>query len=245
MKKWIAFLILLFLPVSLLFSQEYEFYENQSGNWVKIPNGTMLTRTCTVNSDGVDEFFGVKNIASDTRLVWARKQRRYMTPEANDSYCWNGCMQSYDSLSYKYLSMEPGKLIVNQFDIHFRPGSKPGNTLISYSFFDRSHLADSGFMQILYVIQPVGIEEADWITKTVVATPNPASNLIRFLGIPDRFSGALTLVNLVGQELISIPINAGHSEVTFNSSGLPNGIYFYFLQMNGSKGAVRKLMINR
>jgi len=245
MKKRTTLLLLLLIPVSFLFSQEYEFYENQSGNWVKIENGSMLTRSCTVNSDGIDEFFGVKNISTGSRMVWARKQRRYMAPEVNDSYCWNGCMQSYDSLSYKYLLMEPGKLIVNQFDVHFRPGSKTGNTLISYSFFDRSHLADSGFIQILYVINPVGIDETEWLTRAVSATPNPASGMIRFSGISNLFIGFLTLVNLVGQEIISLPVSAGHTEVTFNSSGLPSGIYFYFLQKNGSKGPVRKLMISR
>lgn len=245
MKKRTVLLLLLLIPVSFIFSQEYEFYENQSGNWVKIANGSTLNRSCTVNSDGIDEFFGVKNISTGSRMVWARKQRRYMASEVNDSYCWNGCMQSYDSLSYKYLTMEPGKLIVNQFDVHFRPGSKTGNTLISYSFFDRSHLADSGFMQILYVILPVGIDETEWSTKTIMATPNPASGLIKFSGIPDRFTGSLTLVNLVGQEIISLPVSAGHTEMTFNSSELPSGIYFYFLRKNDSKGSVRKLIISR
>lgn len=246
MRKYIALLAFLLLNGSILIAQEYEFYEYVSGAWTRIPNGATITRSCKADSDeGVNEFFGVRNVATETRNVWARRQTRTRLPGSLDSYCWNGCMNPEDSLSVKSLKMEPGKMVTNQFDIHFRPNNVAGSTTISYSFFDRTALADSAYMVIKYVSQSVGIDDAYELSRPLSTSPNPADSWVRFRGISRQFSGKLVLTNLLGQRIKEIAVPENSTDLKISTATMTEGIYFYFLETGSSKGAVGKLIVKR
>jgi len=64
--------------------------------------------------------------------------------------------------------------------------------------------------------------------------PNPfnPSTLIKY-SVPERGFVKLSIYNLIGEEisvLVENEVTAGFHEVTFNSSNLPSGTYFYRFQ---------------
>lgn len=244
MKKSSLLFLFMVVFIPVLWSQAYQVYEKQSGSWVPIQNGTVINRSCPRSTGSVDEFFAVRNISGTVRNVWVRKIKQYQVAQADNSFCWNGCMPPNEYLSRSSIAMKPDSLYQRQFEVHFIPGDVTGPSLIQYSFFDRDHLSDSAYFSIMYTTT-TAIEDPGAIRFRVYAHPNPASGLVGFTGIPENFEGNLVITNILGQRMIEMPILSGASGTTLDMGGQPEGIFFYFLENEKSKGSAGKLVIRR
>jgi len=91
----------------------------------------------------------------------------------------------------------------------------------------------------------VGIEDTranDW---TFSVYPNPANGLVKFALVPSNAKRQLTLINTMGEELLSREIPAMSNEVLWDASTLPQGIYTIIVSDLKGKTASQKLAIHR
>jgi hypothetical protein len=244
MKKFYVFLLFCGVPATILFSQNYEISENKSGTWVKIGNGTTVTRQVEAATTGVKEYFGVKNISGAARKVYVRKQVRNSTPGAVNSFCWaNTCFQPDVMVSYFSYNMTADLFLPAMFKVDFEQATGTGETRITYSFFDRDHVADSAYFDILFVTSHTGIGDDGALTRSIMALPNPASSQVKFSGLGNFAGGKLILMNLLGVKVNQVSLDQASAAVTMDVTTLPDGLYLYFLETGNEKGRVSKLII--
>lgn len=103
-----------------------------------------------------------------------------------------------------------------------------------------------------FVSNTVNISVSDTIENKIVDTrvagryklaarnyPNPFNpvTVIEYV-VPERTNVSLTVYNMAGQQISKLVDgirNAGHHKVTFNGKNIPNGVYVYFLEVNGQR----------
>jgi hypothetical protein len=244
MKKFYVFLLFCGVPATMLFSQNYEISENKSGSWVKINSGSTITRQVEASTTGLKEYFGVKNVAGASRKVFVRKQVRNTVPNAVNTFCWaNTCCRPEEMVSYFGYTMTADLFLPEMFKVDFVPSSGTGETRVTYSFFDRAYLADSTWFDVLYVTNHTGIGDEGALTRSIIATPNPAAGKVKFSGLENVSAGNLVLMNLLGVKVNQLTLGQVSQEVTMDVSMLPDGLYLYYLEAGPEKGRVNKLII--
>ncbi len=245
MKKFYFFLFLFcVVPATIIFSQNYEISENKSGTWVKISNGATVTRQVETATTGVKEYFGVKNISGAARKVYVRKQVRNSAPGAVNSFCWaNTCFQPDVLVSYFGYNMTADLFLPAMFKVDFEQATGNGESRITYSFFDRDHMADSAYFDVLFVTNHTGIANNVAPDVSITVLPNPANSQVKFSATGNITGGNLVLMNLLGIKLYRIPIEQAAPQVTMDVTTLPDGLYLYYLETGNEKGRISKLII--
>ena len=76
--------------------------------------------------------------------------------------------------------------------------------------------------------------------------PNPAKDEVNYeIQLSDEQSGQIVIIDLMGKEHASSPLNRGSNKLSFDVKMLPNGIYFYRVMVNNKLHEVNKFIIQR
>ncbi|MCC7331848.1 MAG: T9SS type A sorting domain-containing protein [Flavobacteriales bacterium] len=74
--------------------------------------------------------------------------------------------------------------------------------------------------------------------------PNPAKDEVNYeIQLSDEQSGQIVIIDLMGKEHASAPLNSGSNKLSFDVKMLPNGIYFYRVMVNSKLHEVNKFII--
>ncbi|MBX2909424.1 MAG: T9SS type A sorting domain-containing protein [Chitinophagales bacterium] len=99
--------------------------------------------------------------------------------------------------------------------------------------------ASARFVRVYSLDNNVGIDKNYFNTKFTI-TPNPASSYITLTNLLNNTS--ITITDLAGKQVYSATANT--TELSINTSGFANGVYFVNVSNNGAV-ATKKLVINK
>ena len=247
MKKSTFFLIAVLLTVSWAArADSFTFAQKVNGNWQPVPSGSQITyniSTATI----LMEYVGVTNTANAVRNVNLLKV--YVKKATNpflDGFCWGPrCYDNGETRSAVPLKLNPNATVYDQFQIHYDPKYKSDETVIKYSIWSNEIGTDTAFIIVHIVSSATGIETGNNRILSDVS-PNPCSNKAIFcLSSPDDQSGKIVICNLMGERIKELGVLPGQTEVNADLSGLPEGIYLYFIESGKTGIRAKKLVIRR
>jgi hypothetical protein len=185
----------------------------------------------------------VTNNAADTLSVKCLRTHISIVPGSTNSFCWNTCWGDNVSLSPFPVIINPGAT-ATEFSGDYKGHGNSGVSIIRYKFFNMNNVNDS----ICFFSKfdaTVGINENSSGAEVSAAYPNPANNytsIVYKLSTSDN-SANIIIRNLLGKEVISIPVNGKEGKVRIETGTLTDGIYFYSFIVKDKAVYTKKLIV--
>jgi hypothetical protein len=189
----------------------------------------------------------INNISGSSKDVYVQRTVNNLATGHNSYFCWVQCYTAQVSVSPDFITLAPGAN-TDVFRGDLETNSEPGNSNVTYCFYNANNTADSVCVEFNYV-GPVGLNDLtsgkNYISK---AYPNPAiggtTNFYVNLAKGVK-SAKLKFFNLLGTEVKEISVIDGKNPVKVNVSDLKSGIYFYSLWVDGKSTVTSKLMVSK
>ncbi len=218
---------------------------------VAIENGQSVYINGEMTGDQFEEFLAhmlVKNNSDRELAVKARREDVEVVEGSMNYLCWVSCFGNDVFESPDAYNLAPGEMTSDEiFAGHYAPQGNVGTSIVKYTFFSESDPTDNVSFMAHFVASPTSVN--DILAKSVISDvyPNPAGQNVFFdYDLPlEVKSAGVTLFNLLGQEVISQPINDFAGKLQINISDLPEGVYFYSLTLNQQNAVTKKLIIRR
>jgi hypothetical protein len=235
-----AFIFLsLFIGYQAGIAQSFSLYYHD----INLANDTELVRAGTTDSLELTTFLTIRNDAATEKRIQARKTEILMVPGTACSLCWAGYCYPTETFETSYpLVLAPGASETSCF-AHFITGGTIGTSLVRWTYFDSTNVADSVSVLISYITYPMGIGSQK-ANISVVVSPNPADREVCFRSQDPAFSRCtITLSNASGRAVLTVPADGSGAPAQLDTSALPDGIYFYTLLSDGKFLSCGKLVV--
>ena len=237
MKKFYAFIIPIFLGFQG-FSQSpvMKFYTTH--------DKTDITNSShTIEGDAarfvVSEAFYTVMTGVDSVFVGAKRIEKQIISGTSEYYCWKECYLPKAAGSQKVwyavdsLMLYDGDTI-KLFSTYLEPDGNKGTAVYDYIFTPKGFETDTTYVEIVYDILTIGIEEQS--APELSMYPNPANESVRLELNTNEFSEYRGMVvSLTGQLMMEF---AFVQNQTIDVSVLDPGMYFVEIQNN--KGVVAR-----
>ena len=247
MKKLLLLVFMLSAAAFSSYSQNLVL-SNLQGN---LPTNAFITQVGTPDSVELITYLYVKNTGASTINVFCKKVEVKKIDSVETTMCWaGGCYPSFVNVSPNAAPILSGQTITD-FVGHYtwagysQPGFKPGESIVRWVFYNEANANDSASVTIKYTSWPVGLDEITSREGTLSAAyPNPAGETTRIsYTLPEGSQGAIMIRNLVGATVQTEQLRSGSGTITFRTSSLNDGIYFYSLVVDGKPIQTKKLVV--
>ncbi len=241
-------LLTLFLLSTITFSCFAQSLELSDIHGIILPN-SVIVQEGTPDSVKLITYLNVKNIGVKTINVICKKYQLTMLDSTEITMCWAGsCYSPEINVSPNAQPIEAGQTITDFIGHYnqqeFRPLA-PGESVVSWVFFDSANVKDSISVTIKYTSYPLDIE--DVIANRAAlsnAYPNPAGVSASFdYSIEPGSTGSVIIRNILGSTVQSGQLISGSGKFTINTTNLKDGIYFYSLLVDSNIPQVKKLIV--
>lgn len=191
----------------------------------------------------------VTNNSNAPMDVLAKKVENSIIPETVNTFCWAGqCYPPFVYISPNYTTIPAGATTaVGEFSGHYNPMSIPGQSSISYVFYDNNNPLDSVMVTILFYTSTTGLalnNESGFSISDPY--PNPASQMVKFDYKLDQVSNAnLKVYSLVGSLVKEINITQHSGTIQIETGLLQEGFYFYTLSDSGKELKTGRFIVSR
>lgn len=232
MKNYLSIILLSFFIPLLSFSQSLELIDPE-----EVVSGTPQNDLLVLNFDVMN----TSNIAVDIKVI--RNVISEVQGTAN-YFCWELCYGPGTDLSPTALTIQPGQTVSN-FYADYLPNGYQGVTTIEYCFFNVNDPSDEICHTVEFnVSSTTAVDEQEAISLGN-ARPNPATGntMIPFKMKGSNQSATLVVYNLVGQEVLNIPVNGMEGVINLDVNSLQSGIYLYTLLNNNAVLSSKKLIV--
>lgn len=121
------------------------------------------------------------------------------------------------------------------------------NFAYGYAYFEKPELTVSGMKEAKVQNKDLQNDNLNNKTHFVMAYPNPASQWVAFdytLPYPAE-NATIFIADVSGRAINSMKVNRAYGQTVWDSQGVPSGIYFYSLEVNGNIIDKRKLIISK
>ena len=217
-----------------------------SGDHGPLPNGAQVTQSGPSDTLQLITWLHIKNNSGNTLQVMMKKEEIALVPGTNSSLCWGGyCYGPEMTVSTFPLEMPPGDTLSGCF-AHYGPNGSRGVSTIRWTFFDESNPSDSISLTVQYSTYPLATGGIQGLQEIMFkAGPVPASGqVVATHALPAGMQGRVNLLNSSGK-LVSGSGPVTHSgTVIFQVSGLPPGVYYASLLIDGRPVATRKIPVH-
>jgi len=208
-------------------------------NAVNQVNGTAATLT------GAGEMVAewpVTNISDVSVSVKCSRSVISEVAGSSNYFCWGVCYgetTNVSLLSQTILASDTN----HTFYAHYKPLGNPGETLISYCFFNTANPTDQACQTVSFCYEsfcPVGVEDVD-ASKLELVGSNPLKGL-NFLnynlgsGVSE---GQLVITNMQGELVKSTTLKANKGSILLNAEDYAAGIYLFTLNTSKSQETIR------
>jgi len=156
------------------------------------------------------------------------------------------CLQENGILEINTLA--PGEVLAD-LSFSFQAGGQEAKGEVRYLIFDTDNPTNAIENSVLIHVQgdfPTGImyQRPDMTVSN--AYPNPIVSHATMDYSLDSFHEARVLVmNLLGNKVMEFELLRGQNSLDIPADGLPNGIYFYTLQVDGKNVATKKIVVRK
>jgi len=178
--------------------------------------------------------------------VLVKKVENYVVTGSENTFCWAGlCYAPFVYVSPNSVNIGAGVTHENDFSGHYNPWSNPGESSISYVFYDANNVNDSVMVNVIFTTATNGYED-NLITEFSISDPypNPASSYVKFdYDFANVGNSSLRIYSLVGSLVREISITNNSGSLQVNTIDLEEGFYFYRLSNGAAELKTGKFVV--
>jgi hypothetical protein len=239
MKKTLLFVILAMVSFVYGFSQSLILSDSTG----VLPNNANITVHGHNMDDEIASHIFVRNNTSTRMDVIVKKVHLDIVPGTLNTFCWGLCYPP-DLFVSPPFTVEANFTDSINFSGHYNPLTFAGASVIRYVFYDSANPNDSVCANVTYDALYVGIQNQSAKNVLSAAQPNPANTSVRFgYSLNTENTGSVIIRNLLGSVVKKEMLAGSEGNVTVSTADLPEGIYFYSLDVNGRSLTTRKLIV--
>ncbi|HAW51927.1 MAG TPA: hypothetical protein DCX54_06290 [Flavobacteriales bacterium] len=237
MKKFYAFIIPIFLGFQG-FSQSpvMKFYTTH--------DKTDITNSShTIEGDAarfvVSEAFYTVMTGVDSVFVGAKRIEKQIISGTSEYYCWKECYLPKAAGSQKvWYAVDSFMLYdgdtIKLFSTYLEPDANKGTAVYDYIFTPKGFETDTTYVEIVYDILTIGIEEQS--APELKIFPNPARNSVQLaLNSQDTYNAKARILSLSGQKLKEVDFI---QDQIIDVSTIKPGLYF--IEIRNDKGVITR-----
>jgi len=245
MKKSILFFYLFSFLAFFGYSQSLSL-SNASGPIE--PNSTIV-QAGTPDSTELVTYLNVINSGDRAVRIVCKKTELSLMEDTEVTFCFGGICYFYTTyVSDPSDPIEPGGSITDFSGHYNRSDWEPipsGETVVRWTFFVNGDENDSVSVTVKYTTYPLGIEKPIAFQGFLSSGfPNPANEIVTFhYQVATGSQGTLIIRNLVGSALMDVVLPATEGKITLPTAGLPGGIYFCSLMVEGKMVGAQKILV--
>jgi hypothetical protein len=206
-----------------------------NGDTITTVGDATTTLTCLIDvTNNAAVSLSVKCLRTDIDVV----------PGSTNSICWGGsCWPVNVSLSPDPTVIAAGAKST-EFSGDYKANGNSGVSIIRYRFFNMNAIADSVCFYAKFDAT-VGINESSSDAEISDAYPNPANSYTNIIyKLTGGYNSANIIIsNLLGKEVISIPVNEKEGKIRIETEMLTDGIYFYSFVLKDKIVYTKKLIV--
>ena len=179
----------------------------------------------------------VTNNSSDTIPVMVKKVENYLVENSENTFCWGLCFLPNTYVSPNPIEIAGGATNDLDFSGHYTPYDIPGESSISYVFFDEMNPNDSVMVTVIYSTLETGIGNNFKINYSLSQPyPNPVTGVVNFdYNLPNYQSASVKIYSLIGSLVGEVEINSATGTLKYDTGELEEGFYFYSLFTGNEK----------
>lgn len=182
----------------------------------------------TVEDNLITISFDVKNISDTDLSVGVERIENSVIEGTINYFCWALCYSPAVDLAPTPLPIGAGESVDN-FYADYKPEGIAGSSFIDYCFFDFNNPEDRTCVTIEYRISESSSISENEAVVVGSPQPNPAIDytIIPFDLRESNDNAHLTLYNILGSEIKSVPVTGTSGNIDLNVSDLQSGVYIY------------------
>jgi len=210
-----------------------------------LPSDTTLIKSGPVDADKeMYKYLAVKNNSTSTLGICMKKVIIDTIPGSVNYFCWAKCYPANVYTPADTIQLSPQKTDFYHFVGHYRPIDKKGASTIRYVFYERANPNDSVSVKVTYLPTGLGIVDAVSIKNSISATPNPASEEVNFsYTLTPGSSGKIIILQVTGTVISETQVQGTHGNIVITAQDMKDGLYFYYLMVDGKVCSAKKLII--
>jgi len=187
------------------------------------------------------------NISSSSKTVIFKRhnlsQENLVTHEICDDH---QCMQASSSTADHALDSRvfaAGETITYLIHARFEDATS-GNTHELYTAYEVGNESNAVSVNVKYEIENTSVSQ---IANNLIVSkvyPNPVNENVNFnYNLKYNSNGFVTIHDVTGKQIVSLELVQGIEKVTYNTTALNNGIYFYNVYVDGVKTTTNKFIV--
>ena len=245
MKRILLSIIFIFSLIISASAQQLELYWNNE----KLPDTVGIYGDGGPNGDFELVFEAYLKNGTDQKLrIGAARDTLQTVQGTENSFCWAGnCYSAMtDTSDADYdLVLPSGNTSAQPFSGHYTHQSTFGETIVKYTLFERGNLDNSVSVVVIFKYSLTGIEDNSFNDITFSnAYPNPATNTVNFdYKLSSNSNATISIVNLLGSVVKRSNLNPASNKISIDVSDLPQGVYFYSIDLDGKVYKTQKLIV--
>ena len=240
MKKILLFIFFTICMYSYGYSQSLALADSAGA----VANNSTITLHGHVDDSEITSYIFVKNTTSAAIEVKVKKVVIDTITGTINTFCWGACFPPNVYVSPSPLTINAHATDSSDFSGHYSPDGIEGTSTIRYVFFNQANNSDSVCVKIAYDILEVGVSNQTAKNILSSAYPNPADSKVTFdYSINSSNAGCIIIRNLLGTVVRRSDLSSSETRSSVYISDLPEGIYFYSLDVDGKSIVTRKLIV--
>lgn len=188
----------------------------------------------------------VTNNSASAMNVKVYREQISMVAGAWSQFCWFVCFAPDTDTSSTVIPIDPGMTNEGDFSGHYWPVGNPGESVVSYTFYNEDNMDDNVSVNVHYKLSLTGMEE--YLAENTTfssAYPNPASQFVSFnYDIPAEVNKAsVVITNLLGAVVSETTLGNNNGTARLDVSDLTEGIYFATLKLDDFIADTQKILV--
>lgn len=239
MKKVILSLLLIATTCIYAYSQSLSLADSAG----PIANNSHILRQGHNLDDEILCHVFVRNNTANAMNVIVKKVAIDTLPGTLNSFCWGLCFPPNVYMSPPF-NLNGNTTDSVNFSGHYNPLTFAGTSIIRYVFYVQGNPSDSVCVNVSYDALYDGISNPAPRNMLSGAYPNPANNMVNFdYSLNTGNNGTVILRNLVGSVVRESVLTGAAGKISVLTGDLPEGIYFYSLNVDGKAITTKKLIV--
>jgi hypothetical protein len=243
MKKLLP---LLFLGIFISFAASSQNLSLSDANGPIPDNGNIYVVSDNPDLDIVAHVFVTNNGSSTIDSVKVFRNQISMVADSWSQFCWYVCFPPSTDTSGTAIAIEPGATNDEDFSGHYWSMGNPGESIVSYTFYDHQNPDDNVTVIVNYKLSLAGIgEHLSENSRLSSPYPNPAESFVSFdYDIPNEVNRAEILItNLLGAVVYEGILNGLNGTKRIDVSNFTEGIYFATLKLDNHIATSQKILV--
>ncbi len=191
----------------------------------------------------LSSFMDVTNNSGTSMSIKCHRVDLNIVAGSTNSICFGGSCWP-DTVSISPASIVAAGATTSEFSGDYKAHGFGGTSYIRYTFYDQHTTTDTICFIGKYIASGVGIDELTGVSISD-AYPNPANTfaVINYAVSSADNSARVIVSDLLGKEMISIPVTEKEGKIKIETGNLVNGIYFYSFRTKDKIAYTKKLIV--